>query len=113
MTCVMRTNVKTPRDATCKSNLQVRPDAVRWVGRLDAFLGLNERQVLVGAGKVSHKQAVAHAQGEYEQFSALEAEGEGYAVRLLGSGAADESARTELGNVATRLAKKSGGRNAA
>jgi hypothetical protein len=41
-----------------------------WAERLDAFLNFNERQVLVGAGKVSHKQAVAHAQGEYEQFAA-------------------------------------------
>ena len=87
-----------------------------WTERLDAFLSFNDRQVLVGAGKVSHKQAVAHAQGEYEQFAtqrraALEAEGETYAVRMLDSGALDNGALAELGKVAKRLTKK-GGRDA-
>ena len=87
-----------------------------WAERLDAFLSFNDRQVLVGAGKVSHKQAVAHAQGEYEQFAAqrraaLEAEGETYAVRMLDSGALDNGALAELGQVAKRLTKK-GGRDA-
>jgi hypothetical protein len=72
----------------------------------------------VGAGKVSHKQAVAHAQGEYEQFAAqrraaLEADGEAYAVRMLGVGSADEKTLTDLGQVAKRLTKKKGGRDAA
>jgi hypothetical protein len=89
-----------------------------WAERLDAFLSFNERQVLVGAGKVSHKQAVAHAQSEYEQFAAqrraaLEAEGEAYALRMLGAGSADEKSLSELGKVAQRLAKKKGGRDAA
>jgi hypothetical protein len=88
-----------------------------WAEKLDAFLRFNDRQVLAGAGKVSHKQAVAHAQGEYEQFAvqrraALEAEGEVYAVRMLGSAAGDDSALNELGQVAKRLSKKKGGRDA-
>lgn len=88
-----------------------------WAERLDAFLSFNERQVLVGAGKVSHKQAVAHAQSEYEQFAAqrraaLEAEGEAYALRMLGAGSADEKSLSELGQVAKRLTKKKGGRDA-
>ena len=67
-----------------------------WAEKLDAFLSFNERQVLVGAGKVSHKQAVAHAQSEYEQFAAqrraaLEAEGAAYAVRMLSAGSTDNS----------------------
>ena len=41
---------------------------------------------------MSHKQAVAHAQNEYEKFAAqrraLEAEGEAYAVRVLGTASA-------------------------
>ena len=41
-----------------------------WAERLDAFLSFNERQVLTGAGTVSHKDAVAHAEGQYEQFAA-------------------------------------------
>jgi hypothetical protein len=85
-----------------------------WAERLDAFLSFNERQVLVGAGKVSHKQAVAHAQSEYEQFAAqrraaLEAEGETYALRILGPGTTDDGALAELGKVAKRLTKKKGG----
>jgi hypothetical protein len=89
-----------------------------WAEKLDAFLSFNDRQVLAGAGKVSHKQAVAHAQGEYEQFvaqrrSSLEAEGEVYAVRILSSGSTDESAMAELGKVATRLTPKKGGSDVA
>lgn len=89
-----------------------------WAEKLDAFLSFNDRQVLVGAGKVSHKQAVAHAQSEYEQFAAqrraaLEAEGEAYAVRVLGSDSTDDDAVAALGKVAKRLTKKKGGRNAA
>lgn len=89
-----------------------------WAEKLDAFLSFNDRQVLVGAGKVSHKQAVAHAQSEYERFAAqrraaLEAEGETYAARMLGTGSVDESALTELGKVAKRLTRKKGGPDAA
>ncbi len=89
-----------------------------WAERLDTFLRFNERQVLVGAGKVSHKQAVAHAQGEYEQFAAqrraaLEAEGQAYAMRMLGAALADEGTVAELGKVANKLTKKKGGRDAA
>ncbi len=88
-----------------------------WAEKLDAFLSFNERQVLAGSGKVSHKQAVAHAQSEYEQFAAqrraaLEAEGEAYAVRMLGKESTDEKSLGELGEIATRLTKKKGGRDA-
>ena len=81
-----------------------------WAEKLDAFLSFNDRQVLVGAGKVSHKQAVAHAQSVYEQFAAqrraaLEAEGEAYAVRMLSAGSTDDSSLAELGKVARRLTK--------
>jgi len=89
-----------------------------WTQKLDAFLSFNDRQVLMGAGKVSHKQAVAHAQNEYEQFAAqrraaLEAEGENYAVRMLGSASADVATLNELGQVAKRLTKKKGESDAA
>lgn len=51
-----------------------------WVDKLDAFLKFNERDVLEGAGRVTKKQAEAHAEREYEAFAArrrelLEAEG--------------------------------------
>ena len=82
-----------------------------WAERLDAFLNFNERQVLTGAGTVSHKDAVAHAEGQYERFAAqrratLEAEGEAYAARVLAAPAADEAGVEELGQVAKRLTKK-------
>ena len=59
-----------------------------WAEKLDAFLKFNERDVLEGAGRVSKKQADAHAEGEYEQFAAqrrafLEAEGAESNVRAL------------------------------
>ncbi len=84
-----------------------------WAERLDAFLKFNERQVLDGAGKVSHKQALAHAQNEYEQFAAqrraaLEAEGEAYAVQVLGTAAADSADLKELEQAEKRLTKKGG-----
>jgi hypothetical protein len=59
-----------------------------WAEKLDAFLKFNERDVLEGAGRVSKKQADAHAASQYEQFSAhrralLEAEGSEFNVRSL------------------------------
>ncbi|WP_239502334.1 virulence RhuM family protein [Stenotrophomonas maltophilia] len=85
-----------------------------WTEKLDAFLSFNDRQVLIGAGKVSHKQAVAHAQSEYEQFAvqrraALEAEGKNYAVRVLDPRSSDENSLAALNKVAERLAKKKRG----
>ena len=69
--------------------------------------------MLTGAGTVSHKNAVAHAEGQYERFAAqrramLEAEGGAYAARVLESPAADEAGVEELGQVAKRLTKKKG-----
>lgn len=59
-----------------------------WAEKLDAFLKFNERDVLGGAGRVSKKQANAHAESQYEQFAAqrralLEAEGAEFNVRAL------------------------------
>jgi hypothetical protein len=59
-----------------------------WAERLDAFLTFNERDVLEGAGKLSKKQADAHAEAQYEEFAArrralLEAEGEEFSMRAL------------------------------
>ena len=57
-------------------------------GIICCFLKFNERDVLDGAGRVSKKQADAHAESQYEQFAAqrralLEAEGAGANVRAL------------------------------
>ena len=59
-----------------------------WSEKLDAFLQFNERDVLMGAGKVSKKQADAHAESQYEQFAShrralREAEGGEFNVRTL------------------------------
>lgn len=59
-----------------------------WAERLDAFLTFNERDVLEGTGKMSKKQADAHAEAQYEEFAArrralLEAEGEEFSMRAL------------------------------
>ncbi len=52
-----------------------------WQLKLDEFLRFNEREVLGGAGKASHQEAMDQAEARYEQFAArrrtlLEAEGE-------------------------------------
>jgi len=39
-----------------------------WIARLDAFLTLNERDILTDAGRVSHELALAHAHSEYEKY---------------------------------------------
>jgi hypothetical protein len=59
-----------------------------WAEKLDAFLAFNERDVLNGAGRVSKKEADAHAEAQYEAFAArrralLEAEGAEVNVRAF------------------------------
>lgn len=59
-----------------------------WEAKLNDFLKFNEREVLPDAGSRSHKQAIAHAETEYERFAAqrralLEAEGEVQNVQML------------------------------
>ena len=39
-----------------------------WAARLDAFLALDDRDVLQGSGSVTKKQADAHALSEFERF---------------------------------------------
>ncbi len=59
-----------------------------WQDKLNSFLEFNDRDVLQGAGKVSHKAAVEHAEEEYEIFAdnrraLLEAEGEHANIEAL------------------------------
>ena len=59
-----------------------------WQSKLDAFLDFNNRDVLNNAGQVSQKDAKAHAEAEYEAFTAerrrlLEVEGERAAITAL------------------------------
>ncbi len=44
-----------------------------WVKKLDAFLTLNERDILTHAGHISHEIAQAKAELEYDRFKALTA----------------------------------------
>ena len=44
-----------------------------WITKLDAFLRLSERDILTHAGKVSHSDALAKAEREYEKFRVLDA----------------------------------------
>ena len=43
-----------------------------WIKKLDAFLTLNERDILTRAGRISHEMALAKAEVEYEKFRKLE-----------------------------------------
>jgi hypothetical protein len=40
-----------------------------WIKKLDAFLTLNERDILAHAGAISHEMAKELAEGEYEEFN--------------------------------------------
>ncbi len=40
-----------------------------WIAKLDEFLRISEREILTHAGKVSHDNAVAKAELEYDRFA--------------------------------------------
>ena len=44
---------------------------VDWLGKLDGFLSLNDRDILKDAGTVSHDLALARAEAEYNKFHAV------------------------------------------
>ena len=44
-----------------------------WIGKLDDFLRLSERQILRHAGKVSHDDAISKAELEYDRFATARA----------------------------------------
>ena len=39
-----------------------------WISKLDAFLNINDREILTHAGKISHQMAQQRAEDEYEKF---------------------------------------------
>ncbi|MBV5297092.1 MAG: virulence RhuM family protein [Rhodoferax sp.] len=39
-----------------------------WIKKLDAFLNINDRDILTHAGKISHEMAQQRAEGQYEQY---------------------------------------------
>lgn len=43
-----------------------------WIGKLDAFLGFNEFEILKGAGKISATVAKKLAENEYEKFTPIQ-----------------------------------------
>ena len=45
-----------------------------WIKKLDGFLGLNDREILSHAGKVSHKLAKQIAEQAYDQFNQMRIE---------------------------------------
>ncbi len=42
-----------------------------WITKLDAFLNINDRDILTHSGKVSHEIAKEFSEGEYEKFNIL------------------------------------------
>lgn len=40
-----------------------------WINKLDAFLNINDREILTHAGKVSHEMARELAEAEYDRFN--------------------------------------------
>lgn len=43
-----------------------------WIGKLNGFLSLNDRDILNHAGKISHQFALEHAESEYEKYHVLQ-----------------------------------------
>ena len=41
-----------------------------WISKLDAFMNINDREILTHAGSISHQLAVEHANAEYESYNA-------------------------------------------
>jgi hypothetical protein len=39
-----------------------------WIKRPDSFLEFNEREILMGAGKISHEDAKLHAETQFEKY---------------------------------------------
>ena len=44
-----------------------------WIGKLDDFLRLTERDILTHAGQISHEQALDRAAEEFKKYRALTA----------------------------------------
>ena len=43
-----------------------------WIGKLEGFLTLNDREILQGAGKVSAELAKSRAEQEFDKFRVLD-----------------------------------------
>jgi hypothetical protein len=58
--------------AELQASRQVPMKIADWVTRLDAFLQLNEYQILQDAGKVSHEVAMKLVEKEYKKFRVIQ-----------------------------------------
>ena len=43
-----------------------------WAGKLDYFLKMNDEQVLDIKGTISHKEAILHAETEFEKYRVIQ-----------------------------------------
>ncbi len=43
-----------------------------WIGKLDDFMRISEREILTHAGRVSHEVALVKAEAEFEKFRRIE-----------------------------------------
>ena len=43
-----------------------------WIQKLDDFLKISEKELLTGAGKISHKKAIDKAKNEYKKYRKAE-----------------------------------------
>ncbi len=43
-----------------------------WIEKLDAFLKFNDYEVLKDAGKISHEEAISHAEKEFDKFRIIQ-----------------------------------------
>ncbi len=57
--------------ATGQAMRRVPMHMVDWIKKLDAFLTLNDRDILTHAGRISHEMAQTKAQLEYDKFKTL------------------------------------------
>ena len=57
--------------ATGQAMRRVPMHMVDWIKKLDAFLTLNDRDILTHAGRISHEMAQTKAELEYDKFKAL------------------------------------------
>ncbi|MCL2676964.1 MAG: virulence RhuM family protein [Streptococcaceae bacterium] len=57
--------------AQAQANRRIPMYMKDWIEALDGFLTLSRRDVLIGAGKISHDLAIEHANSEYENFKQL------------------------------------------
>lgn len=78
--------------AELQATRKVPMTMVDWSARLDGFLEFNEREVLIGSGRISHEETKLHAETEFEKYRVVQdRDFRSDFDRLLESGGAHES----------------------